>query len=105
MLGIFETFIKSNKKVKPGFDTLLKKKFVEKADKFVFLDPFTAEFEYADQKITFTGEASGEELVKGLTECVKELAEGLGILTRLNDELGPWAKKYEKELEKYHVDF
>ena len=105
LLGVFEKVITSNREIKSNFNTLLKKKFIEKVDEFVFLDPFAAEFQYADQKIIFSGDASDEELIKGLTVCVKEIADGLGILSQINDELGPWSDKYEKELEKFHVSF
>ena len=105
LLSVFERIITSNKEIKSNFSTLLKKKFIEKADDFVFLDPFAAEFEYADRKIIFTGDAGDEELVNGLTECVKEIAEEVGILSQLNDELGPWSEKYKKDLEKFHVKF
>jgi len=105
LLTLFERVITSHREIESDFNTLLKKKFIEKADEFVFLDPFAAEFSYADQKITFKGNAGDEELVKGLTECVKEIAESLGILAQLKDELGPWSDKYEKDLEKFHVSF
>jgi len=105
LLSVFERIITSNREIESNFNTLLKKKFMEKADEFIFLDPFAAEFEYADQKITFTGDAGDEELVKGLTECVREIAEGVGILSQLNDELGPWSDKYKKDLEKFHISF
>ncbi len=105
LLSVFERVITSNRGIASNFNTLLKKKFVEKADEFVFLDPFVAEFQYADQKITFTGDAGDEELVKGLTECVKEIADGLGLLPRLNDELKVWSEKYGKGIEKFHISF
>lgn len=105
LLSIFERVITSNKEIKTDFNTLLKKKFVEKADKYIFLDPFAADFSYADQKITFTGDAGDEDLINGLTECVNEIADGLGILSQLNDELKPWSNKYKKKLEKFHVSF
>ena len=105
LLVVFERVITSNKGIESNFNTLLRKKFIEKADKFVFLDPFAAEFQYADQRITFSGDVTDEELIKGLMECVKEIAEGLGILSQFNDELGLWSKKYEKELRKFHVSF
>ncbi|MBW1796816.1 MAG: hypothetical protein JRJ21_00140 [Deltaproteobacteria bacterium] len=105
LLSVFERVITSDREIESDFNTLLKKKFVEKADDFVFLDPFAAEFKYADQKVTFTGDAGDEELVKGLTECVNEIAEGLGILAQVKAELGPWSEKYGKELEKFHVSF
>jgi len=94
LLGLLERGIKSNKKIKAPFSKLLKKKFVEKANKFPFLDPFVAEFEYSDHKITFVGDASDRDLAKGVIESVKELAEELGILPELMGKLKPLSEKY-----------
>ena len=105
LLRVFERFIVSNRDIELNFSTLLKKKFVEKADEFVFLDPFAAEFQYADRKITFKGDAGDEELLKGLTECVKEIAEDLGILPQLKEELSPWFGKFEEEIQQFGVSF
>lgn len=105
LLGIFERFIESSSGVKAEFSTLLKKKFMEKADEIPFLDPFAAEFEYADHKISFTGDAGGQELVNGLTECLKEIGEELGILAQLNDELVRWSEKHKRDVKKYRVRF
>jgi hypothetical protein len=104
LLHIFERVVKADKVVKLEFNTALKRKFMEKADEFTFLDPFVSEFEYADQKITFTGNADDEELAEGLTECVKEMAEELGVRAQLNEELAPWSKKHKKELNRYNLD-
>jgi hypothetical protein len=104
LLHIFERVVKADKALKLGFSTALKRKFMEKADEFIFLDPFAAEFEYADQKITYTGNAGDEELAKGLTECVKEMAEELGVRAQLNEELAPWSKKHKKELNRINLD-
>jgi hypothetical protein len=105
LLRVFERVIASNREIKSNFNTILKKKFVEKADEFVFLDPFAAEFQYADQKITFKGDANDKELIKALTECVKEIADGLGVLPMLKEELRTWFGKFEKELKEFHVKF
>jgi hypothetical protein len=98
LLGIFERVIRSNKRIKANFNTLLKKKFVEKADEYAFLDPFVGEFVYADRKITFVGDASDEELARGVTESVKELAEEFRVLPQLRNECVFWARKYQREL-------
>ena len=44
LMGIFERVVRSNKKIRQDFGTLLKRKFVQKAEEYPFLDPFTAEF-------------------------------------------------------------
>ena len=97
--------ITSNKKIKTDFHTLLKKKLVEKADKYVFLDPFAGEFEYSDRKITFSGDASDEDLVNAMIESVEDLAGELGILPMLADRLAPWSQKYAKELEGFGIKY
>jgi hypothetical protein len=105
LLGIFERIVKDNKVIKGDFNTLLKRKFVDKAEEFGFLDPFAAEFNYVDQKVQFTGNASNEELAKGVTESLKELAEELGILAQFRDESNDWSETHEKELNRLGISF
>jgi hypothetical protein len=104
-LTLFESEMMEHKKMRERFHTLLKNKFVEKADKYLFLNPFSDEFEYADQKISFSGKASDEELVHGVVESVKELAEGLGLHRFLSIKLTSWAQKYQNELERFGLSF
>ncbi len=47
-LVLFEKIVMTNKKIKGRFDTLLKNKLMEKADKYIFLNPFSGEFEYTN---------------------------------------------------------
>ena len=93
LLALLERGVTSNKKIKAPFSKLLKKKFLEKANKYPFLDPFAAEFEYSDQEITYVGGASDTALAKGVIESVKELAEELGILPELAGKLKSLSKK------------
>jgi hypothetical protein len=103
LLLIFERSVGGNKKIKADFGTLLKRKFVDNVDKYDFLDPFAAEFQYAGGKVKFTGEADDQQLAKGLVESVYELAEELGILSQLRKDLAPWMKKYHQEIEKFNI--
>lgn len=105
LLGIFERVIRSHRNTKVNFNTLLKKKFVEKADEYAFLDPFVAEFVYADRKITFVGDASDEELARGVTESVKELAEEFGVLAEVRNECVFWTQKHQRELGRIGFSF
>jgi hypothetical protein len=105
LLGIFERVVISDKKIKDDFDALLKKKFVEKADKYSFLDPFAGEFEYSDHSIRFSGNASDKELVNALIESVEEIAGDLGILPLISDKLVPWSQTYAKELEQFGISY
>jgi hypothetical protein len=104
-LTLFESEMMEHKKMKERFHTLLKNKFIEKADKYLFLNPFSDEFEYADRKISFSGKASDEELVRGVVESVKELTEELGLYRSLSIKLTSWARKYQKELERFGLSF
>ncbi|MFC1815251.1 hypothetical protein ACFL0M_04760 [Thermodesulfobacteriota bacterium] len=104
LLRILETFVSGNKKIKIDFETLLKKKFVEKADTYEFLDPFAAEFQYAKGRVEFSGDAAPEQLVKAILESVMELADELGILTLLSKHLETWKKRYTPEIVKYRIE-
>jgi hypothetical protein len=99
LLGTFESEIMKQKKIKERFHTLLKNKFIEKADRYVFLNPFSGEFEYSDRKISFTGKAGEDELVRGVVESVKELAEELGLVPFLKGKFPSWAQTYARELQ------
>ena len=105
LLIAFEETVCSNKKIKTGFSILLKKKFVELADKYDFLDPFAAEFEYSDQKISFRGDAGTQDLIYGVVESVMELANELGILHQLEKKLDPWFKRHYDILTRYRISF
>jgi hypothetical protein len=102
LLGIFEKVVRKKNK-KADFQKLLKQKFVENADRFAFLDPFAGEFEYADQKITFSGRVRDRHLVDGVFAAVKEMARELGLQAALMDDLDLWTKEYADELAKYDV--
>ena len=98
MLNIFEKTVKSNKKIKTEFKTLLKKIFLELTNKYDFLDPFAAEVDYSGQKLTFKGKATEKDLANGIIESVKMLADELEIRHQLENDLGPWSQKYSNEL-------
>jgi hypothetical protein len=105
LLAIFETTVSRKKKTKGDFHTLIKKKFVEKADKYAFLDPFAGELEYADNKIRFSGDASDEDLLNGIMEAVEDLAGELGMLPALADSLAQWSRKHAKEVARFGISF
>jgi hypothetical protein len=105
LLGVMERTVASTKTITTSFHTLLKKKFVGKAEQFSFLDPFAAEFEYVDHKIRFSGETSDRQLATGVIESVKELAAELGILPQFVDQLASWTQKYEEDLARFGFTF
>ncbi|MDY6791253.1 MAG: hypothetical protein SWH54_08300 [Thermodesulfobacteriota bacterium] len=102
-LEVFETVVPTKKNKGAGFSSILKKKFVEKAEDYAFLDPFAAEFEYANRKISYTGQADEKELADGVITSVKELAEELGVLPELEKYMAPWSDKYEKKIKKLGI--
>ena len=103
LLAIFEAVVAENSKKKTDFQKLLKQKCVENADRFAFLDPFAGEFEYADKKITFSGQVSDTDLVQGVVEVVKEMAHDLGLFSVLLQNLELWSEEYADELVFYDV--
>ena len=102
-INILQVGASLNKKITAEFDTLLKRKFVDNVDKYDFLDPFAAEFQYAEGEVEFTGKADEKQLAKGVFENVRELAEDLGILPQLQKELVPWTEKYRRYIEKFDL--
>lgn len=98
LLGIFETLFASKKDKATDFNKALRQKFVDKAETYAFLDPFAAEFEYADRTITFSGQTTEQALAQGVVESVTELAEEHGLVPESKKYLASWTRKYEKSL-------
>lgn len=103
LLSIFEQTLGAQKRIKASFPTLLRKKFVQKVERYTFLDPFAAELEYRDGKIAFYGEATIQEIVQGVTESVSELSNELGLRKQLVQRLDQWFKAFEKEVTAFHI--
>jgi hypothetical protein len=94
----FENLFHSNRSMKGDFRTLLKRKFLELAETYPFLDPFAGEVEYTDHKIRFTGDASETQLAEGLLASVRSLAEENGIQPELKTTMDGWFKKHGRKL-------
>ena len=103
MIAIFERTVHALKNVEPDFATLLNQKFVEKADLFPFLDPFAAEFKYANEKISFEGDTTDKELTQGVLESITELADELDASTQFKNNLVTWMKKYSEEVTTFAI--
>lgn len=104
LLRIFEKVV-GEKRKKADFHKMLRQKFVENADRFAFLDPFAGEFEYAEQKITFSARVSDRDLVHGVVAVVNEMARELGLKSILIEHLDLWSQEYANELIGYDVSF
>lgn len=105
MIAIFERTFRATKNVDIDFATLLRRKFVEKADQYPFLDPFAAEFKYADEKITFEGSTTDREFTQGVLESIAELSEELNASDRFKNNLSTWMKKYQEEVQTFAIKF
>ena len=103
LMIIFENSVASRKKMKADFTKLLKKKFVENADKYAFLDPFAGEFDYTNRSLDFSGAASDRELIDGVVNSIRELAQELGILQQLKGASMEWSDKYAGQLENFSI--
>jgi len=104
LLVLLERIVRSNKRVKVDFETLLNKQFVANVDQYDFLDPFTAEFKYSNGKVAFNGKASQKELAAAIVKCVKDMAAGLGMSAVLRKYLAPWKKNYTDEIIDFNIE-
>jgi hypothetical protein len=103
LLAVFERIVDLRKKRGMDFQKLLKQKLIQHADRYAFLDPFAGEFEYSNQRIKFSGQASEAHLVEGVFTTVKELALELGLLSSLVENLDSWSLKYSEDLAGYDI--
>ncbi len=105
LMLIYDKFISNNRKIHGDFDTILKRKFVEKVDKYEFLDPFTAEFKYANGRIEYSGRVEDARLATGLLECLSEIAAENDMQTWLDKSLWPLREKYASEIDFLKIKF
>jgi hypothetical protein len=104
LIFVLEALVRKNKRIKVDFDTLLNKKFIEKADKYDFIDPFAAEFKYNSNSVEFTGSASTALLIKGVSESIMELAADLEMSDLFQEKLENWSQQYSNEIVKYGIN-
>lgn len=104
LLIIYEKFIIGNKRIKEDFDTILKRKFMEKIDIYDFLDPFAAEFKYSNGKIKYSGNVDNIKLAIGLIDCLKEISIENDMQKWLIKHIGPWQDKYSEEIKVVKID-
>ena len=94
MLSAAELVIGNESDARESFEMILRRKFVEKADEYPFLDPFADEFAYAQGTIRFNSEASATELAAALRECLFEIAGDWNVGQSLASKLLPMRQKY-----------
>lgn len=104
LISMLERVIQSNRKLKIDFETMLNKKFVEKASKYDFLDPFFDEFRYSNGRLEYSGKASTNDLVKAILECVREIVLSLGIINTFRKYLESWKKGFANEIIDFDIE-
>ena len=96
MLALLESLCTSSQTVKADFNTLLKKKFLDLADEYAFLDPFAGDFRYAERKIRLASEVSDTDLAKGLLAAVAGVVRDQGLKVPFGSRLEGWLQKHGK---------
>ncbi len=104
LLAVLEMVVREDKKHRSEFDTLLNRKFMEKVDRYEFLDPFAAEFKYAKGSLEYDGNAPPEKLVEGVVECTREIVSELGVSKKFHRYLASWNNVYGDEIDAYRID-
>jgi hypothetical protein len=105
LLILLNLTISKNHKTKFTFDVSLKRKFLEKADKYHFLDPFAGQMSFSDKKLSFAGDSTDRDLAAAILECVTELANELGVYEQFMKNTMSWARKYPKEVSRLDIRF
>lgn len=103
LLAIFEKIVASQKKLRIDYNNMLKKKFLEKVTKYEFLDPFTADFKYVNRKIDYVGKSKTKDVMIGVVECVRELANDLNLSSILTSHLQSWFEKFDQEIKQFGI--
>ena len=103
LLDKTEKVVSNSRSVKEEFSTLLRKKFLEKANSYPFLDPFAAEVEYKDGKIFNYTDVDENELVKGVVESVKEIVSEYKLEKKAENELETWRNNYSNYLSDLNI--
>jgi hypothetical protein len=98
MLALLDSLCTSSQTVKADFNTLLKKKFLDLADEYVFLDPFAGDVQYAERKIRLASEVSDTDLAKGLLAAVAGVVRDQGLKVPFGSRLDGWLQKHGKRL-------
>ena len=101
LLALFEQTVSESKTAKGDFQTHLKKKFVQNVDRYSFLDPFAAEFDYHDGAITINGNIDEAQLAEGVITALAALADELDLSRLLPPHLKSWRERFGDKFEKW----
>jgi hypothetical protein len=98
-----ESTIADDKKVKNDFHTLIKKKFVQFVDKYAFLDPFAAEFEYRNGKISYSGITDVKNLAIGIVDSLQSVMDDCGLSQKFLQKLSTWKDQYDEQAQAWGI--
>jgi hypothetical protein len=105
LLNLFELAHAANGRSKPGFSVLLRKKFIQKADRFPFLDPFAGELTYTAGKVRWKGSHRPVEVARGVVDSLLELEKELGIMAAARPRMNEWLSNYADEYNALGIRF
>lgn len=104
LLEKIEKAVSNSRSIREEFSTLLRRKFLEKANDYPFLDPFAAEFEYDRGKIYNYSNVDENEIVKGVVESAKEIVSENDLEKRVRVDLDTWRANYSSYLSELSVE-
>ncbi|MBN1352511.1 hypothetical protein JXJ21_24140 [candidate division KSB1 bacterium] len=97
VISIIERRIDPNAFERTFYDIL-----IEKADDYPFLDPFAAEFKYANGKIEFAGNIT-KDFITGLSECIQATLQKIPV-PEFKSELESLIKTNSDVISKYSLE-
>lgn len=98
-----ESTIADDKKIKNDFHTLIKKKFVQFVDRYAFLDPFAAEFEYRDGKISYSGITDEKNLAIGILDSLQSVMDDCGLSQEFLQKLSTWKDQHGEQAQAWGI--
>jgi hypothetical protein len=98
LLVLLENLCASSQTIRTDFNTLLKKRFLDLADEYPFLDPFAGEFQYTGRKVKLASGVPDVDLAKGLLAAVAGLVRDQGLKGPFGSRLEGWLQKHRKKL-------
>ncbi len=103
-IHILRQTLQASKRPKADFAILLRRKFVEKAELYDFLDPFTGEFEYVDGTVQYHGTVGIDVVFRAIFECLEELAAEFKVTEPFHNNRTPWANRYESVIAEWRIE-
>ena len=97
---------------KGKFLSFFKRSLLEKSNKYLFLDPFSGEFDYRDGELLFNGNVENSELAEGVVDCLKatlfkiekELSKNKTLPLMLRLEIESALKRHRETVKRIGVE-